>query len=64
LIDWSNLDYFANQLEIANALKEIREDAKIRAEEYICTFTEAETGLNYGTAPIMGRILDYKLLLN
>ena len=33
LIDWNNLNYCANQVEIANALKEIKDDAIIRAEE-------------------------------
>lgn len=35
LINGNNVDYCDNQLEIANALIEIKEDAKIRAEEYL-----------------------------
>ncbi len=35
LINWNNLDYCSNQSAIANIFYEIKEDSKIRAEEYL-----------------------------
>lgn len=35
LIDWHNLDYCADRVEIANVLREIRGDANVRVEEHL-----------------------------
>lgn len=54
LMDWRNLDYCANQYDIANTLREIKESARIRTEDYL---SGVNTACNvWDHTPVIGDI--------